>query len=212
LAKANHRVVQKRRAKQANNERRPVDFYFGDSVYLSKKGFATTALTTRLESQSVGPYQIKKEVGFSYELDMPITFRGRNLFHADRLRKAPNNPLPQQYQEPPPPEEINGDPQWVVTRVRASRLHGKTKTLQYQVDWQGCDPDETFYPASNFKNAAATLESFYKQYPDAAGPPRCLEDWILAAAEDRDDLSHVDDDMAEHGEMNTRRRRLRRHT
>jgi hypothetical protein len=34
-------------------------------------------------------------------------------------------------QQPPPPEEINSESEWAVTKVRASRLHGKTKTLQY---------------------------------------------------------------------------------
>jgi hypothetical protein len=29
-----------------------------------------------------------------------------NLFHADRLRKADDNPLPQQVQTPSPPEDI----------------------------------------------------------------------------------------------------------
>lgn len=200
---------QEKQAKQANKKRRPVDFGVDDYVYLKKKGFATTAPTTRLEAQWAGPYRVTREIGHSYELDLPASFKGKNLFHADRLRKAATDPLPQQHQEPSPPEEINGEPEWTVTNVRASRLTGRNKSLEYQVDWLGCDPDDGWYPAENFKNAAVTLERFHERYPDAAGPPVRLSDWIRAAAEDRHDPPHVDDNVAVHGEMNIRRRQRR---
>jgi hypothetical protein len=92
------------------------------------------------------------------------------------------------------------------------RINGHSRRLEYQAEWQGCDPDDTFYPASFFKNAATALATFHKQYPDAAGPPKRLEDWILAAADDRDAPTHPDDDTAEYGEQNIRRKRKRRHT
>jgi hypothetical protein len=53
------------------------------------------------------------------------------LFYADRLRKAANNPLPQQHTEPELPEDINGEPEWEVERVLASRIHGRNKQLEY---------------------------------------------------------------------------------
>ena len=74
-----------------------------------------------------------------------------NLFHADRLRKDPNNPLLGQQQEPEKPIEINGEPEWEVDQIIASRTHHGT--LQYQVNWIGGDPDDTWYPAQNFVGA-----------------------------------------------------------
>jgi hypothetical protein len=74
LAKTHHQAIQKKQAEQANKKRRPVDFYISNYIYLSKKGFAITAPTIRFESQFVGLYLIKKEVGFSYELNIPATF------------------------------------------------------------------------------------------------------------------------------------------
>ncbi|EJT68619.1 hypothetical protein GGTG_13809 [Gaeumannomyces tritici R3-111a-1] len=79
----------------------------------------------------------------------------------NRLRKSPNDPLPQQHQEPEPPEDINGEPEWEVDMVLASRVTGKAKKLQYQVSWKGCDPDDQWYLAENFKNAAIALEAFH---------------------------------------------------
>jgi len=87
-----------------------VDFVTGDKVYVRKKGFTTAAPTTRLDSQYAGPWKILEVRGHSYVLDVPPYFKGSNLFHADRLRKAPDNPLPQQQCEPEEPEEIDGEP------------------------------------------------------------------------------------------------------
>jgi hypothetical protein len=96
---------------QANKKRREVDFTVGDSVYVSKKGFTTPAPTTRLDSQYAGPWTIAAERGHSFVLEVPASFKGKNLFHADRLRKAADDPLPQQVEAPEPPEEINGEPE-----------------------------------------------------------------------------------------------------
>nr|AAX07708.1 retrotransposable element Tf2 protein-like protein [Pyricularia grisea] len=209
LARQNALKTQARQEEQANKKRRPVDFGVNDYVFVKKKGFPTTAPTTRLDSQWTGPWQILEERGYSYVLDVPESFKGKNLFHADRLRKAAMDPLPQQKREPPPPEEINGEPEFVVDKVLASRLFSRSKILQYQVAWQGCDPDDTWYPAENFKNSATALDDFHKKYKDAAGPPKRLAIWIKAAAEDKLDEPNQEDNVAEHGELNGKRKKRR---
>jgi hypothetical protein len=80
---------------QANKKRTEVDFSVGDSVYVSKKGFTTPASTTRLHFQYAGPWTITAERGHSFMLDMPALFKGKNLVHADYLRKAANDLLAQ---------------------------------------------------------------------------------------------------------------------
>ena len=205
LARQNALAAQKIQETQANKKRRPVDFHVGDSVYVRKRGFTTAAPTTRLDSQYAGPWRIREERGHSFVLETPPWYKGSSLFHADRLRKAADNPLPQQQSDPESSEEINGEPEWEVERVLASRLYGKGKTLQYQVAWKGCDPDEEWYPAENFKNAATKLETFHNEYPDAAGPPKRLQQWIRAAAADQFADDDPDDNRAEHDA--TRRKR-----
>ncbi|RYO76908.1 hypothetical protein DL764_010265 [Monosporascus ibericus] len=101
-----------------------------------------------------------------------------NLFYADRLRKVDDNPLPQQTQTPPPPEEINGEP-------------------EFEAKWKGCDPDETWYSAANFKNAPIVVERFHTEHPEVPGLPVRLQEWIRAAATDEIDEDHPDDNKAE---------------
>lgn len=210
LAYSEAQAAQKRQETQANKKRRPVNFTIGDKVFLRKKGFSTTAPTTRLDSQWVGPFEIKQERGHSYVLDLPASYNMTNLFHADRLRKASDDPLPQQFQEPLPPEDINGQPEFEVDHLERSRLFGRNKTLQYQVAWRGYDPDEQWYNASNFKNAPVALEDYHRQYPLTPGPPKRLSHWIRAAADDSETPDHPDDDQAEHGEL--QKTRKKRHT
>lgn len=73
-----------------------------------------------------------------------------------------------------------------------------------------CDPDETWYPAGNFKNAAGKLEDFHTTYPRAAGPPVRLGKWLRAAADNTWADDHNDDGKAEHDDLD-RKRRTRRH-
>ncbi|RYP84321.1 hypothetical protein DL770_005225 [Monosporascus sp. CRB-9-2] len=115
-----------------------------------------------------------------------------NLFYADRLRKADDNPLPQQTQTPPPPKKINGKPKFEVEQIEQLRLNGRHKKLQYQAKWKGCDPDETWYSAANFKNAPIVVERFHTEHPEAPGPPVRLQEWIRAAAADEIDENHPD--------------------
>ena len=181
---------------QANKKRRPVDFEVGDQVFVSRRLFNSAAPTTRLASQWSGPFTIIAERGHSFEVEMPSSYKGSNLFHADRLRKAPTNPMPQQAVEPPPAEEIDGEPEWEIDQVLASRLFGKYKKLQYQVSWIGYDPDETWYCAEDLRNAPMTLRQFHDQYPAAAGPPKRLQIWIEHAANNTHADEHPDDNVA----------------
>ena len=207
-AKENAAKAQEVQAAQANEKRRPEDFDVGDKVFLKKKGMQTQAPTTRLESQLLGPFKISEKIGNSWKLDMPENYKGSPIFHSDRLRKDHNDPLPQQELVPAPAEEINGEPEWEVDEILESRLRGRAKTLQYRASWKGYDPDDNWYPASDFKNAPALLDDFHKAHPQAAGPPVRLQEWMKAAAADETAEEHDDDDKAQaQGTM----RRVRRH-
>jgi transposase InsO family protein len=178
IAKQNLETSQKQMATQANKTRREPDFTVGDSVYVTRKGWATGRPSLKLDHQLAGPFRITGMKGNSYELDLPLNMKMGNVFHADRLRKDPNNPLPGQIQDAEPPITINNKPEWTVDQILTSRLH--RGTLQYQVSWSGWDPDNTWYPAENFIGAPHKIQEFHSRYPEAAGPPVRLQQWIDA--------------------------------
>lgn len=187
--------AQQKQADQANRHRRKPDFDVGDHVVILKQ----TEITSRPSDKLSFPvtqqhYKIVEKTGHgSFRLAVPDSWRGSDVFPPDRLRRYPNNPLPGQEAENPPGEDIDGQEEWEVERILESRTHyGK---LQYRAQWRGWDPDPKWYPATDFRNAPAALQRFHDENPDRAGPPRRLNDWLLAAAEDRFAEPHLDDEL-----------------
>ena len=125
-ARDNILAAQQKMCDQANKSRRPADFGLGDKVFVLKRTWTTDqssdVLTFPLTQQA---YTIKALRGHSFELDVPSDWRGTKVFHADRLRKFADDPLPGQTAEQPQGEQVNPslDEEWEVDQVLSSRLY-----------------------------------------------------------------------------------------
>ena len=131
--------TQARMTAQANKHRREPDFGPGDYVVILRKPEITDVSdrpSRKLDFKASPPYKILRTEGSSYVLNMPPEFQGKNLFHADVLRKWPNNPLPGQGTANPRPVEVEGsdEKEYELEEVLTSRTH--YRKLQYQVRWK----------------------------------------------------------------------------
>jgi hypothetical protein len=76
-----------------------------------------------------GPYKILEQIGYSFKLKLPESIKVHPVFHAKKLRKDPENPLPSQTNPEPPPLEVEeGEIEYEVQEVLAVKLiRGKLK-------------------------------------------------------------------------------------
>lgn len=195
---------QQRMIDQANKHRRDPDFGVGDYVYIIKKpGTMTDRPGDKLDYPLTREFYrieaVRPDNPNTFKLGLPASWRGDRWFHADRLRKHPNNPLPGQDLERPGGDVVNPDvpdeEEWEVDEILSSRI--SRHKLQYKVAWKGWDPDDNWYPASDFKNAPVKLKEYHERNPTQAGPPMRLQEWLDAATGDRFDPPHPDDDKSQ---------------
>jgi transposase InsO family protein len=191
LARENMATAQSRQEIQANKHRREPDFNVGDDVWLLLKDYRTGRPNKKLDDQMAGKFRILEKVGNSYRLDLPPSMRIHPIFSPDKLRKAANDPLPGQQEDPVEPVEINGEKEWEVEQVLASRIY--RGRLQYRVKWKGYDDDPQWYPARNFKGSPHAVRNFHSQNPEKPGPPLRLQQWLDAWNED-EELTDLEED------------------
>ena len=192
FARSNILKAQEKQALQANRHRREPDFDVDDHVVILKRTEMTSRPSDKLDFPITQQhFRILEKVGHAYRLEVPPSWKGTDVFTPDRLRLYPNNPLPGQAPECPDGEKVDGDTEWEVEQILASRVyHGK---LQYQVRWKGWSPDSEWYYAEGFRNSPEALRRFHDENPEKAGPPARLQTWLEMAERDEFVPDHKDD-------------------
>jgi hypothetical protein len=192
LGRSNMLKAQEKKKNDANKHRRPVDFDVGDKVFLTMKSWTTERPSGKLDNQMAGPYKILEKVGESFRLELPDSMKVHPVFHAEKLRKAPADPLPGQVIEPPPPVVIVEEPEYEVQDIIACKI--KYKQLQYRVSWVGyTEPDLQWYPASYFLYSPHKLREFHLLNPLQHGPPKAIDQWVEAYEQGKESYDELSD-------------------
>lgn len=130
---------------QIDKSRTDIAFNIGDKVWVSSKDIQTTRPSQTLEDKMFGPYKIVKKVGTSYRLELPSSMKRTNSFHACKMHLDPDDPLLGQHIPPPRPVEVDGEDEWELDDILASRrYYGR---LQYKCKWHGFERDDEWYYA-----------------------------------------------------------------
>jgi hypothetical protein len=168
-------LAQSRMAEAADRSRQPSPNYQTDDyVWLSLKNIQTIRPMKKLDYKNVRCKVIERIGRDSYRLELPEGMSQlHDVFHTSLLRPDPNDPLPGQRIDPPPPiqvqDEDNTHDEWEVEEILDSRWH--YGHLEYKVKWKGYPLEpRKWYRATLFDNALDATAEFHSKYPDKPKP------------------------------------------
>ena len=104
-------------------------FKIGDKVFIKARFFKTTQPLKKLSEKNLGPFKIISTLGsHSFTLRLPPQFCGVHpMFHVSQLEPATPNPFPGHIQPPPPPIEVDGEPEYKVSKILDSKIDYRFK-------------------------------------------------------------------------------------
>jgi hypothetical protein len=127
-----------------------VPYEEGDRVWLEGKNLKTTHPTAKLAPKWYGPFTIKKKISdIVFQLELPNQWKIHNVFHASLLSPYLKTNIHGPNYPEPPPDIIEGEPEFEVEQIVGSRRIGKKKTLQYKVRWKGYAPAHDSWELAN---------------------------------------------------------------
>jgi hypothetical protein len=170
--------AQKRYQLYADKKRSPApDFSIGDKAFLKSENIKTTRPSKKLFKKNLGPYKIIERPGtHSFTLRLPKSMRALHpVFHVSQLEPAHPNIIPNRVQPPPPPIEIDGEPEFEISEILDSKIDNRRRIckLLYLVRWEGyegTDEETSWILASELDHASEVVADFHSAYPDKPGP------------------------------------------
>ncbi|KAI0992596.1 hypothetical protein K3495_g15589 [Podosphaera aphanis] len=160
--KAEIRYAQEVAAENSNLSRLPPPvFREGERVWLLRKNIATTRPSNKLDHKKLGPFKILKKISsHAYKLKLPPTMRVHPVFHVSLLEPTSKDPLPGQFNPPPPPIVVDGELEYVVEEILDAKPRGAKSFLVKYLN----DPIPSWEPYEFVKDLEA-LDKFYERYP-----------------------------------------------
>ena len=97
------------------------------------------------------------------------------IFHVSQLELAIPNTILDRIQPPPPPVEVDGEPEFEISEILNSKVDCRCRSckLLYLVHWssyEGTDKETSWLLATELGNATELLEDYHVQYPDKPRP------------------------------------------
>jgi transposase InsO family protein len=127
--------------KQSGHSSSFTPFKKGQKAWLEDTNLKTTHPTAKLAPKRYGPFQINEVISeVVYRVQIPKTWRIHDVFHASLLLPYYKTEIHRPNYLEPPPDVIEGEPEWEVEQILGTRLFGRAQKRQYRVCWKGYSP------------------------------------------------------------------------
>jgi hypothetical protein len=120
-------------------ETRYKPFKEGDKVWLEGSHLKLPYATMKLAPRRYGPFKVAAKISsVAYKIKLPTNWKIHDVFHVSLLTPYnETNAHGPNFLEPPP-DLIEGEPEWEVEMILGDRIHKKKK--QYLIRWKGYAP------------------------------------------------------------------------
>ena len=97
------------------------------------------------------------------------------VFHVSQLEPTTPNTIPNRVQSPPPPVEVDGEPEFEISEILDSKIDKRRCHCQllYLVRWlgyEGTDDKTSWLLATELGHASDLVRSFHMRYLTKPGP------------------------------------------
>jgi hypothetical protein len=141
-------------------------YKIGDQVWLNATNLKTTHPTHKLRTKRYGPFMVLEAISHvAYQLELPPSWKLHSTFHASYL-----SPYKETVEHgvnflQPPPDIIDGEPEWEVEAIVGECVHGQKRKKQYCIKWKGySDAHNTWEPEHNV-HASKLMQQYLSSRP-----------------------------------------------
>jgi hypothetical protein len=142
-------------------------FKENDKVWLEGTHLKLPYKTMKLAPRRYGPFKILAKVSdVAYRLKLPDNWKIHNVFHASLLTTYNETPAHSPNFLEPPPDLVEGEPEWEVEQILGDRTYRRKK--QYLIRWKGYAPAHDSWQDESDIHAPELLEAYKRKAQSAA--------------------------------------------
>jgi len=118
----------------------------------------------KLSPRRYGPFKVVSQISkVAYKLELPSTWKIHDVFHASLLTPYKETDQHGPNFIEPPPDILEGEPEWEVEKILKERSFGRWKKKQYLMRWKGYSPAHDSWTNSKDLHAPELLADFQNQ-------------------------------------------------